>query len=366
MFPILGRNSKFRTNKHVLNLAKDKYIFYPRQNKSLVQPSFSAKNIFNLYPKENTFYIKKKCSPLYYYRKIELPYKYNITSIPEYLIKANEEKIFINKLKLNEKGKKKLNEMDNNIKIKDIYKPEALNALTMLKYYPDIFLNSMKLDTKNTDSFDNNLKNETITDNNNSNINITDNNNNEIINNIDKKYYINTERKKKLSPISKEDQIKYKYKLSDIYNLRNDTVITNKSAEKYLFKKNNINNLKLNNNNFNITSMSGSDWIPNKNSYSKMNFFSSVNYNILSPKYKGFNKFVSPSELNKNNLYNENPSFHRVKSISEFIDISHISSRNNLSIYKKDKIPNFKFKGNVATDHLNAYHINRDLIPSPT
>ena len=30
------------------------------------------------------------------------------------------------------------------------------------------------------------------------------------------------------------------------------------------------------------------------------------------------------------------------------------------------KPPNFRFKGNVATDHLNAYHINKDLIPNAT
>ena len=51
-----------------------------------------------------------------------------------------------------------------------------------------------------------------------------------------------------------------------------------------------------------------------------MNFFSSVSYNILSPMYKGFNRFITPTELNKNNLYNESPAFHKVKSISEYMD----------------------------------------------
>ncbi len=85
--------------------------------------------------------------------------------------------------------------------------------------------------------------------------------------------------------------------------------------------------------------------------------------------YKGFNKFITASELNKNNLYNESPAFHKVKSISEFVDLTRVSSRNNLDAYNKDKIkkyPNFKFQGSIATDQLNAYHINRDLIPNPT
>ena len=345
----IGRNAKLRQNNLITNLTKEKYIFHPRQNiknEQMIHSSFSAQNIFNMNPKENTFYIKKKVPPIYYYRKIESPYIYNISSIPEYLIKTNEEKNFMNRLKMNENDKIKLNELKKRIKIKDRYKPDVLDVQTMLKYNPDIFLNSFKSESNKKNNSSNNSL---VLDNNDSNI----------------KY--DSERNKQ---ISDDDQVKYKYKLSDIYNLKKEKVLTNKSAEKYLFKDNNINNnLELKKNNFNITSTSKSDWIPNRNYGTKMNFFSSVSYNILSPMNKGFNKFITPTELNKNNLYNENPSFHKVKSISEFIDLSRVSSRNNLEIFnknKKGKIPNFKFKGNVATDHLNAYHINKDLIPTPT
>ena len=97
-----------------------------------------------------------------------------------------------------------------------------------------------------------------------------------------------------------------------------------------------------------------------------MNSFSSVSYNILSPLYKGYNKFVSPSELNKNNLYNESPAFHRTKSISEFIDLTRVSASNTLNCFnRKNKIPNFKLRNNVATNQADEYHINRDLIEKP-
>ena len=164
--------------------------------------------------------------------------------------------------------------------------------------------------------------------------------------------------------ISYENQIKYKYKISDIYNERKEKVITDKSAEKYLFKNQEKNNN--NENNFYNTSKSKSDWIPNRTIGTKMNSFSSVSYNILSPLYKGYNKFVSPSELNKNNLYNESPAFHRTKSISEFIDLTRVSASNTLNCFnRKNKIPNFKLRNSVATNQADEYHINRDLIEKP-
>lgn len=62
-----------------------------------------------------------------------------------------------------------------------------------------------------------------------------------------------------------DNQVRYKYKVSDIFNLHNNSVFTNKSAEKYLFK-NNYNDYKneKEENKFYTTSESKSDWIPNK------------------------------------------------------------------------------------------------------
>ena len=366
---------------------QEEYIFHPRnilfQKGKKMQSSQSAQNIFNfkenqfnsifdssldkeaqkLEPSENTFYNKKLVPPIYFYRKVQNPYKYNISSIPEYLIKTNEEKNFMDKLESymkDENEKKKFNELiqkkERETKIKDRYKPEVLDVQTILKYRPSLYLNSLKFNKRTNHDINEITHKKTV------NINSINNVKEEI-----KKEEINKKNyeiiKEDNKQISDEDQIKYKYKISDIYNKRNEKVITDKSAEKYLFKSQNRINT------FYTSNQSQSDWIPNRDFGTKMNSFSSVSYNILSPMYKGFNKFITASELNKNNLYNQSPAFHKVKSISEFIDLTRVSSRNNLDVYNKDKTkkyPNFKFKGSIATDQLNAYHINRDLIPNPT
>ena len=183
--------------------------------------------------------------------------------------------------------------------------------------------------------------------------------------------------------ISNEEQIRYKYKLSDIFNFRNEPVFTNKSAEKHLFKNKNIKtsfnntfpNMNFNGkqveeskkeNKFYTSSESKSDWIPNKINKKKMGTSSSVSYNILCPMYKGSNRFIRASELNKNNLFNESPAYHRVKSISEFIDLTRVSATNTLGCFDRNmQIPNFRFNNSIGTNQLDAYHINKDLIEKP-
>ena len=331
--------------------------------------------------KENTFYRLKQIPPVYFYRKIQTPYKYNISSVPEYLIKTDEEKHFmdkLNQLMTNEEDRKIFNNLikkkEKERKFKDRYKPSFLNIPNILKYKPNLYSNSFNFDkrsksvipkdnlyfrdniieekekSENDEKDDNNIiKNEQLKQ---------EENNDIKGDNMNNKGNIKDE-------ISEEEQIKYKYKISDIHNLRNEKVITNKSAEKYLFKE--IEN-KNNNNDFYISSKSQSDWIPNRTMGTKMNSFSSVSYNILSPLHKGFNKFISPTELNKNNLYNESTAFHRVKSISEFIDLTRVSATNTLNCFnrnRKNKLPNFKFRGSVATNQSDEYHINRDIIERP-
>ena len=414
MFKISGSS---KTND--INQNKDKYIFYPRTRLSkTLNASFSglkssrnnAKRSFgNGYFKENTklninedpFYKLKNVPPIYFYRKINTPYKYNIVSVPEYLVKTNEEKHFMEKLDqlmVNELDRKTLNNLIKNKKkekkYKDRYKPSILDVQNILRYKPNLYANPFLFEKKpnsvlirnnsyiNNDKIIEDYKDKLFEDNNNKIIDEKENkeNNNNIKNDeellrekIDKKDDIENNKEKK-DEMSEDYQIQYKYKISDINNLRNEKVITNKSAEKYLFKNgenknNNIPNIN-NDNNFYSTSKSKSDWIPNRTIGTKMNSFSSVSYNILSPLYKGFNKFVSPSELNKNNLYNESNAFHRVKSISEFIDLTRVSASNtldcfNISRNRKNKIPNFRFKNSVATNQLDEYHINRDLIEKP-
>ena len=355
------RNFLFRKGKKMHSSQSAQNIFNSKENQfSSIFNSSLDKEIQKIEPIENTFYNKKLIPPIYFYRKVQCPYKYNISSIPEYLIKANEEKNFMDKLESymkDENEKKKFNELlqkrEKETKIKDRYKPEVLDVQTILKYRPNLYLNSLKFNKKSNTGMNEASHKKTVNIN-----NVKEEIKKEEVNN--KNYEIKKEDNKQ---ISDEDQIKYKYKLSDIYNKRNEKVITNKSAEKYLFKNQNRINT------FFTTNKSQSDWIPNRDFGTKMNLFSSVSYNILSPMYKGFNRFITASELNKNNLYNESPAFHKVKSISEFVDLTRVSSRNNLDAYNKDKIkkyPNFKFQGSIATDQLNAYHINRDLIPNPT
>ena len=382
-----------------IDVNKDKYYFHPRNvlSKTLhgsVSGLISSRDntkrsnenkIFNenskMNFKENTFYRLKQIPPVYFYRKIQTPYKYNISSVPEYLIKTDEEKHFmdkLNQLMTNEEDRKIFNNLikkkEKERKFKDRYKPSFLNIPNILKYKPNLYSNSFNFDkrsksvipkdnlyfrdniieekekSENDEKDDNNIiKNEKLKQ---------EENNDIKENNMNNKGNIKDE-------ISEEEQIKYKYKISDIHNLRNEKVITNKSAEKYLFKE--IEN-KNNNNDFYISSKSQSDWIPNRTMGTKMNSFSSVSYNILSPLHKGFNKFISPTELNKNNLYNESTAFHRVKSISEFIDLTRVSATNTLNCFnrnRKNKLPNFKFRGSVATNQSDEYHINRDIIERP-
>ena len=400
----------------------EKYILHPRNRLSkTLHSSFSGiissknpnkktyeKSIFNenskINIKEDTFYKLKRVPPVYFYRKILNPYKYNMNSVPEYLIKSNEEKHFMNKLNLlmtNESDRKALNNMikskEKEQKFKDRYKPSILDIHNFLRFRPNLYSNSFLFEKRsnsvlmkeNNSIFNNSINtkfDKTIENNinekekdkenveNKNDININDNNDALKEEKKEKKDENENEikvKKDKKDEISEEDQIKYKYKISDIYNFRNEKVITDKSAEKYLFKnQENKNNKILNDNNsyknanyFDSTSKSKSDWIPNRTTGTKMNSFSSVSYNILSPLYKGYNKFISPSELNKNNLYNESTAFHRVKSISEFIDLTRVSATNTLHCFnRKNKIPDFRFKNMIATDQADEFYNNRNLV----
>lgn len=305
----INKSSKLNSDSYKL---KD-YIFYPRQsdfhNKSKIIASKSALNIFDI--KENNrssisnnynwklnskekVFNNKMFTPIYFYRKAQNPYKYNITSIPEYLIKANQEKNLIDKLELNlknEQNQKIFNEFINKektSKIKDRYKPKGLDAQNILRYKPNFY-------STNPDKFIKNSNSAT-------NIHFIKEKEN-ILNDDDIKTEINNNKKYELEPeISKKEQI------TDIFNIKDK-----KPGDKYI--------LRNRNKRMNLPNKSRSEWVPNKEFGTKMNFFSSVSYNIISPMYKGFNRFITPTELNKNNLYNESPAFHKVKSISEYIDL---------------------------------------------
>ena len=106
--------------------------------------------------KESTFYRLNQVPPIYFYRKINTPYKYNISSVPEYLIKTDEEKHFMEKLYQtisNEKDKKILTSLihKNNQKDsthRDFYKPKYFNVQKILKYKPELFNESFKFERR--------------------------------------------------------------------------------------------------------------------------------------------------------------------------------------------------------------------------
>ena len=121
------------------NNNSERYIFHPRSRLSkTLHGSFSGlissrennnKQIMygNNYNentkinfKEDAFYRLKQVPPVYFYRKIHSPYKYNILSVPEYLVKTNEERHFMDKLNqliINDSDRKTLNNLIiNNLK----------------------------------------------------------------------------------------------------------------------------------------------------------------------------------------------------------------------------------------------------------
>ena len=368
-------NQKFQKLKSLTNYSKNEKSFSESKNYNTLRQ--------NLYNKNS------KIPPIYFYRKIHTPYKYSITSVPEYLIKTNEEKRFIEKLYKSINNDKEKNILENLIhkqklnSRKDYYKPKNLDAHNVLRYKPNLYPNDF-VPEKNPNLF-HIYKNENK-ENDKDNIVLNTCPNFDINNDINISSYNNKSLKDSLKDgknkkniknlklqempnisninISKEKEIKYKYKLSDIFNLYGDKIFTNKSAEKYLFKHENEKNLNKNiKNDFYTLSESKSDWIPNKINYKKMGTNSSVDYNIITPMFKGSNKFITATELNKNNNYNECPNFRKIKSISEFIDLTRVSATNTLPCFdRKNQIPNFKFKNLVATNQADEYYINKDLI----
>ena len=361
MFKLQSKYKSMDINKNL-----EQYEFCPRQkNRTNYQKSFSEDK--NLSLRDSIFNSNIKIRnnsnipPIYFFRKVTNPYKYSITSIPEYLIKTNEEKRFVEKLyKSIDNDKEKtvlknlLDKRNQNIK-KDYYKPEILDVHNVLRYkpklYPVSFIPEAKIEKrpKNIKL----MKNFEEKNNGNNDLNSNNDTFNEHKKNLDIKI-----------DIPYDNQVRYKYKVSDIFNLHNNSVFTNKSAEKYLFK-NNYNDYKneKEENKFYTTSESKSDWIPNKINQKKMGTNSSVEYNIITPMYKGQNRFITATELNKDNFYNESPSFRRIKSISEFIDLTRVSATNTLGCFnRKNKIPNFKFKNMVATDQADEFYTNRNLI----
>ena len=396
-----------------IDINQEKYHFHPRniftktKNESLSKITSrnnlkrEKENFWNentkLKLKESTIYELKQYPQVYFYRHINIPYKYNISSVPEYLIKRGEEKNFmekLNKMVTNEEDRNTLNALINTKekenKFKDRYKPPFLNVQNFLKFKPSLYCKSFNYDNRSKSVrpkdnlfFGDNTFEERERENsrneekNNDNCD-KDKNNKKDISIIVEKNNIkdNQENSKEDNNLKKNDEIleddetKNKYKISDKNNFPNEKINDNKSIDNNLFKnyKDSIYKKKIknvNNTDFNLSSKSQSDLLQNRDMGTKMNSFSSVSYNIIAPLYKGFNKFITPSELNKNNKYNESTAFHRVKSISDLTRVPFFDTLVKINRNRNRKLPNFKFSGNVSTNHADKYRINRDLIERP-
>ena len=145
MFKLQSKYKSMDINKNL-----EQYEFCPRQkNRTNYQKSFSEDK--NLSLRDSIFNSNIKIRnnsnipPIYFFRKVTNPYKYSITSIPEYLIKTNEEKRFVEKLyKSIDNDKEKtvlknlLDKRNQNIK-KDYYKPEVLDIHNVLRYKPKLY-----------------------------------------------------------------------------------------------------------------------------------------------------------------------------------------------------------------------------------
>ena len=373
----------------------EKYKFNPNYTSSTLKERRDRTSDFDLFEniRGNKLNKTNQFPLINFYKKVNTPYKYKINNIPEHLIKSNEEKIFLNKLYeslKNEKDKKTLidllnkNAKKNSIK-KDFLKKKYIDVQKMLKNKPNLYTNIFDPLKRNKNKLTQNqksseIKKENITFENNTNaknyfnnneyilknINKSENNINNITNEINK---INNVNKK----VSKEEPIKNK-------DLRKEAVILNKSAEKYLFNymKNKISILNNTSPNMNhtitdpiekkenklyISSEGNTNWLYNKINKQKKRNNSNVVPNILSQNYNGTNKFNNAFKLNKNNLYIESPVYPREKSISEFIDLTRVSTNNIIGGFtnKNMKIPNFKFNINFGNNQLDMHHINRDI-----
>ena len=157
--------------------------------------------------------------------------------------------------------------------------------------------------------------------------------------------------------LSEKDEIKYKYYESDPHNLKNDTLFKNKSGEKNLFRNNF--QLKDFDNKLHITSDSNSSWIPKIPKRITYNNLSSVKYNIISPLRRSI--FKTREEISGLKIAN------RVKSVSQFVDISSNKTQNLNELFENSiKVKNWFMKRNqVASNQGDLHHTYKEIIPYP-
>ena len=251
-----------------------------------------------------------------------------------------EKKIRLEKEKIQNLNEKK--QKNNNINENEINKYENNHNIN--------YNENIKNDNKNEDEY---FKKEDISQLNHNN-SLQDNNNNYNTN-----HNLKTNNSSSiLYPIlSEKDEIKYKYYESDPHNLKNDTLFKNKSGEKNLFRNNF--QLKDFDNKLHITSDSNSSWIPKIPKRITYNNLSSVKYNIISPLRRSI--FKTREEISGLKIAN------RVKSVSQFVDISSNKTQNLNELFENSiKVKNWFMKRNqVASNQGDLHHTYKEIIPYP-
>ena len=145
-----------------------------------------------------------------------------------------------------------------------------------------------------------------------------------------------------------------KYTDSDVFNLKNDAHLLHRSGETYLFKQRPSLHKSQS---FSNTTESKSDWIPKQlNRITFMNH-TSVKYNVISPLHKS-------SSLTKNDIEKTTDNFYKINSVSEFVDLTHVSAPNLNKQYRQtlhnSKQP-FAKENNVGANYQDMHHTYREL-----
>ena len=177
-------------------------------------------------------------------------------------------------------------------------------------------------------------------------------------------------------PSEKESLPKYikrkiEYRLSDIFNIKNDSKNLSKSGEIYLFK----NPKKIR---YNISCESNSKWKMHDNKIPSLTNYSSKEYNILNPRNKGIaftkenlmieceNKKDKDSKI-INNINCINPT-HKRKGLTEFFDITRNGATNSQNNYINayNSNPKCFYKNNdICTSYYNIHSQYNNICQKP-
>ena len=148
---------KLQSKYHSMDITKnlEHYKFVPKQKSRTNYSNLNSFSESKRYNFKSNLYNNSKIPPIYFFRKVNTPYKYNITSVPEYLIKTNEEKRFVESLYKslnNEKEKNILESLIQSKKLnarKDLYKPKNLDEHIALRYKPSLYPSNFIQEKKN-------------------------------------------------------------------------------------------------------------------------------------------------------------------------------------------------------------------------